>query len=70
MATDDELARATVHDHQRAGERGERLRLLTNSIMTMTATWRHDTRTMRLAIFHLLADDIYGNRAIDIPEDL
>jgi len=73
MRPEDETARATAHDHARAGERGERLLTLTNAIVSAlvgSGIHVYHAPQARRLIFHVLADDIYGNRAIDLPEDL
>lgn len=68
----EEIARATTHDHARAGERGERVRDLADAILTELRAYGlvSDVARARPLIFHVLADDLYGNRAIDIPREL
>ncbi len=50
-------------------ERGERLMRLTNTIIERLANEaiRIDRDTCRRVIFHLLADELYGNLPIDVP---
>jgi len=71
MTRAEEITEAARIDHARAGERGERIRLLTN--MVISALTGHgmqlgDVKKAKRLIFHLLADDIYGHLAIDIPD--
>jgi len=64
------LADDAAADHAQAKTRGERVRDLADAIAVelhgrgMLHASRRDTRA---AIFHILADDLYGNAAIDIP---
>lgn len=72
MTPDEELTRAAAHDHARAGERGERLRAIANDIVShlLAAGIIRDPRGARVLAFHVLADHLYGQRAIDIPTEL
>ncbi len=46
--------------------RGERLKLLTESIVGVLGRYPLDEHD-KMLIFHVLADEIYWNTAIDIP---
>jgi hypothetical protein len=72
MTREDELRQAEAHDHARAGERGERLLRMADAITSalLGNGVLHDTRTARRVTFHTLADLMFGNRAIDIPQGL
>jgi hypothetical protein len=71
MTRAEEITEAARIDHARAGERGERLRQLLNAIVRVLMAhgmYGSDLAGAKPEIFHVLADDIYGNRAIDIPD--
>lgn len=72
MRREDELRQAEAHDHARAGERGERLRFIANDIVShlLAAGIVRDPRGARVLAFHVLADHLYGAKAIDIPTEL
>jgi len=73
MTRDDELRQAEAHDHARAGERGERLRRISNDVVSMLiqhSLLRGEAPWARKLTFHVLADHLYGNAAIDIPTEL
>ncbi len=46
--------------------RGERLKLLAESIVHVLGRYPLDDHD-KILIFHVLADELYGNAAIDIP---
>jgi len=72
MRHEEELHQAERHDHARAGERGERLRVIANDIVShlLAAGIIRDPRGARVLAFHVLADHLYGNQSIDIPGTL
>jgi hypothetical protein len=73
MTRDEEFREAEAHDHARAGERGERLRLIANDVISkliQSNLIRVDTKRARIETFHVLADWLYGNASIDIPTEL
>lgn len=66
-----EATRAETHDHARAGERAERIAHLTEAIIDVLVGEGMSglyLQRARVAIFHTLAHDIYGKRAIDVPD--
>lgn len=69
MTRDDELRAAEAHDHARAGERGERLAGIAEHVVSALVGngFLPDTRAATIVVFHVLADHLYGNAAIDIP---
>jgi hypothetical protein len=70
---EDELRQAEAHDHARAGERGERLRDLSNAVVSEllgAGILLSDPRAARVVVFSTLADCLHGNRSVDIPGDL
>jgi hypothetical protein len=64
------LARDEHTDHHRARARGQRLLGIADSLVSvLEATGRlDDPDAARGDIFHVLADALYGNDAIDIPD--
>jgi hypothetical protein len=73
MTRDEELRRAETHDHARAGERGERLRRISDDVISKLIQHgflRGDASWARKVTFHVLADHLYGNVAIDVPTEL
>ena len=58
-------------DHARAKGRGERLRLMAdgivNNLIASGALQAQHARQARVETFHQLADELYGNQAIDGP---
>jgi hypothetical protein len=67
-----EVARALEQARVRAGERGERLRMIANDIVShlLAAGIIRDPRGARVLAFHVLADHLYGSQSIDIPREL
>jgi hypothetical protein len=64
------LAQETRADHERAKDRGERLRILADGIVSelnAEGLLRPGHARARRLIFHQLADELYGNQAIDGP---
>ncbi len=53
-------------EHTPARKRGERLKLLTESIVGVLGRHSLDEHD-KILIFHVLADDIFGNLPIDTP---
>jgi hypothetical protein len=72
MTRDEEIRAAEAHDHARAGERGERLRRITNEIVSVLLAQGllRDARSARVLAFHVLANHLYGTASIDIPIEL
>jgi len=72
MTRDEEIRQAEAHDHARAGERGDRLRQMANDVVSMLDLHGlvRDPREARVLTFGVLADHLYGLRAVDIPRDL
>jgi hypothetical protein len=66
---EDELAAEARHDHALAGARGERLRLLADGVIAVLHGdgLLRDLDSARVLVFHALAEHLYGNAAIDIP---
>ncbi len=69
MTRDEELQRAEAHDHARAGERGERCLRIANAVVDAIngRGLLRDPRVARILAFHVIADHLYGNVAIDVP---
>lgn len=71
MLTADEqyIADETARDHERAKARGERVEQLTDSVLShfIAVGVTVDRAAVRVGLFHVLADALYGNSAIDIP---
>lgn len=65
------LAAEERADHAKAKGRGERLRLLAdgivNELIASGALPAQHGRSARVATFHQLADELYGNQSIDGP---
>lgn len=65
------LAEETAADHAKARARGERIeRIADAAVNFMIAEGRlpsHLADDMRVAVFRAVADDFYGNAAIDVP---
>ena len=68
---DQMLANEATADQKRAKGRGERLRLISDSIVNeLIANGvlpAQHARSARLTTFHQLADELFGNRCIDGP---
>jgi hypothetical protein len=67
---DREVADDAARDHAQAGARGRRVLDLTNAVLSAlqaTGLIVFDPDEARVAIFSVLAEDIYGNAAVDIP---
>jgi hypothetical protein len=69
---EEQLRQAEAHDHARAGERGERCRDLANAVVSAIdgRGLLRDPRSARVIAFHVVADHLYGNVAIDVPTEL
>lgn len=69
LGDEEEIRRAEAHDHARAGERGDRLQLMTTAIVSaLTARGvLSQVDAAYVVVFHILADHLYGNCAIDMP---
>ena len=69
MTRDEELRAAEAHDHARAGERGERCLQIANAVVSEIDARGilRDPRAARVIAFHVVADHLYGNVAIDVP---
>jgi hypothetical protein len=66
----DVIAREEHTDHHRAAARGQRLLVLADHLVaalqaSCTVT---NVAAARAEIFHVLADDLYGNAAINTPD--
>lgn len=72
MTRDEEIRREEATDHGRARARGQRLLSIANDITSALhgTGVLSDTRTARRVTFHILADHLYANLAIDIPIEL
>lgn len=74
LLTEDEayLAAETARDHDRAKARGVRLAALTDAVLAhlQSRGITLDPSAVRQGLFHALADELYGNAAIDIPSGL
>jgi hypothetical protein len=72
VTRDEELRQAEAHDHARAGERGDRLRRITNEVVgvLLAQGLLRDPRSARVLAFHVLANHLYGTASIDIPIEL
>lgn len=73
MTLTEEIERDERVDHDRAPARGERLRQIANDVVSALIARgliRGDARVARVTTFHVVADHLYNNRAIDIPTDL
>ncbi len=70
MRHEDEVRQAEAHDHARAGERGEKLRRISEDVVSalIGQGMVFDARQAKVVIFHVVSDHLFGNRAIDIPE--
>jgi hypothetical protein len=67
----DHLAREERSDHHRARARGQRLLLLADSLvdeLQAHSMLRNDGVIERRLIFHILAQALYSNGAVDIPD--
>lgn len=69
MTRDDELRLEEQRDHARAGERGERCLRIANAVVDAIngRGLLRDPRAARVVAFHVVADHLYGNVAIDVP---
>jgi hypothetical protein len=63
------LARDEAHDHALATARGERLKMLTGAVVEalLGAGILPQPEAARPLVFHVLADALYGNQALNIP---
>ena len=66
----DEIAREEQADHYRARARGQRLLLLADSLVSRldADSLLTDGTVARRVVFHELAEALYGNNAIDVPD--
>jgi hypothetical protein len=64
------LAREEATDHYRARARGQRLLLIADSLVSvLEANGRLvDAAAARRDLFHVLADALYSNGAVDVPD--
>jgi NAD(P)H-hydrate repair Nnr-like enzyme with NAD(P)H-hydrate epimerase domain len=72
MTISDAIDREERHDHALATARGQRLDQLARAIVDALVGngLLSDPRYARVITFHVLADHLYGNAAIDIPTEL
>lgn len=73
MTMTDDLDREERIDQARAAGRGERLRAMANDVVSALVgrgQLHGDLPTARITAFHVLADHLYANAAIDVPREL
>lgn len=65
------LEQSATQDHAKAAQRGERVLRVTNAaingLISRGLLAPADEDDARVAVFSLIADDLYGNAAIDVP---
>jgi hypothetical protein len=66
----EEIAREERRDHHRAPARGQRLLLIADSIVSVLHANGHldDPDAARGDVFHVLADALFVNAALDVPD--